>query len=224
MTGFDNRAGLAMFFVAVAGPFYLNDFANILVQDWRAWLVIDYTFAKLLPLCLLGWALSRPWLKPADLGLGWPGGGLFGLAFAVAALVGTLMDQNAYTLLAGWPGYAPLGGMPSIPSAAWNWCDLTVGLLLVAVLEETLFRGLAHTVLSRYTARASLIVLASAAAFGLIHWSLGLHAVLITGLIGAVFMGVYLRCRSVVPLILAHFAVNFIDFAGVIPKSLFKWV
>jgi len=48
--------------------------------------------------------------------------------------------------------------------------------------------------------------------------------VLITAVIGAVLMAFYLRTRSVAALALAHFAINFIDFAGVIPKSVFRFV
>ena len=74
------------------------------------------------------------------------------------------------------------------------------------------------------TASPAAIVVISAVAFGLIHWSSGLHTVLITMAIGAGFMVVYLRTRSAPALMLAHFAVNFIDYAGVIPKSIFKFV
>jgi membrane protease YdiL (CAAX protease family) len=59
-------------------------------------------------------------------------------------------------------------------------------------------------------------------AFGLIHWSSGLDAVRITSIIGAVFMIAYLRTRALPPVMLAHVAINFIDFAGVVPKSIFK--
>ena len=94
--------------------------------------------------------------------------------------------------------------------------------LLVGALEELVFRAYACTVIGRYTANPAAIVAISAAAFGLIHWSLGLNTVLITAAIGAVFMVIYLRTRSAPALMLAHFAVNFIDFAGVIPKAIFK--
>jgi len=113
--------------------------------------------------------------------------------------------------------------MPVIRNDGWNRFDLGVGLLLVGVMEEMVFRAYAHTVISRYTAGPVAIVAISAVAFGLIHWSLGLLTVLITAVIGALFMVIYLRTRSAPALMLAHFAVNFIDFAGVIPKSIFKF-
>jgi len=50
-----------------------------------------------------------------------------------------------------------------------------------------------------------------------------MHAVITASAIGAVFMIAYLRTSSLPAIMLAHFAINFIDFAGVIPKSMFKF-
>ena len=63
----------------------------------------------------------------------------------------------------------------------------------------------------------------SAVAFGFIHWSGGLHKVIVTSLLGAVFMMLYIRTRSLPAIMLAHFAINFVDFAKVIPKSIFRF-
>lgn len=209
-------------FVALASPFYLNDFANIFVKDWRLWLSIDYVGVKLLPIAIAAWLIGSKRMRPEQLGLRSQSLLSFLVVFLATALVGTLIDQNAYRLIAALPGYPALGSMPEIGSPAWNWFDLTVGLLMVGVVEELVFRGYLHTFLSRFTRSSSAIVAISSVAFGLIHWSLGLHTVLITSVIGAVFMIAYLSTRTLLPIMLAHFAVNFIDFAGVIPKSLFK--
>lgn len=208
--------------LAIAAPFYLNDFASIYVKDWRWWLAIDYVAVKLFPLAVVGWLIASRRMEPAEFGLTAQRALPFLATFLGAALAGTLVDQNAYALLKALPGYAPLGGMPEIRSSAWNLIDLSLGLLLVGVLEELVFRAYAYTVIRRYTANPAAIVAISAAAFGLIHWSLGLHTVLITTAIGALFMAVYLQTRSAPALMLAHFAVNFIDYAGFIPKSIFK--
>ena len=211
-------------FLALAVPFYLNDLASIHVADWRWWLAIDYASVKLLPLAVAAWAIARRSVTPAEFGLTAQRPLSFLAVFACAALVGTLIDQNAYRLLEGLPGYAALGSMPAIASRSWNWIDLTLGLMLVGVVEELVFRGYAYTIICRYTTSRAAILAISAAAFGLAHWSQGLHAVLITAAIGAVFMALYVRTHSVPALMLAHFTVNFIDFAGVIPKSVFKFV
>jgi membrane protease YdiL (CAAX protease family) len=167
---------------------------------------------------------ARRRMPPAYLGVVPPPAAAFLATFLLAALLGTLIDQNAYALLAGLPGYAALGGMPEIRSDAWNRFDLGFGLLFVGILEELVFRAYACAVIRRYTASPAAIIGVSAIAFGLIHWSLGLNSVLVTAVIGAVFMAFYLRTRSVGAIALAHFAVNFIDFAGVIPKAVFRLV
>jgi membrane protease YdiL (CAAX protease family) len=208
----------------LAAPFYLNDFASIYVTDWRWWLAIDYVAVKAFPLGVIAWLIASRRMTPAEFGLMSQPAAAFLATFLLAALAGTLIDQNAYALLAGLPGYAPLGAMPAIRSDFWNRFDLSFGLLFVGVLEELVFRAYACTVIRRYTGNPAAIVAISAAAFGLIHWCLGLASVLVSAVIGAVFMVVYLRTRSVPALALAHFVVNFIDYAGVIPKSLFRFV
>ena len=112
--------------------------------------------------------------------------------------------------------------MPTITNPVWNCLDLTFGLVMVGIFEELVFRSYMHTFLNRYTQSPLALVLISSIAFGLIHWGLGLHAVLITSIIGALFMIAYLRTRSL-PAIMSHFAINFIDFSGVIPKSIFRF-
>jgi hypothetical protein len=220
----DSDARHLAVFAVLALPFYFNDFAGIYVKDWRWWLAIDYVAVKLVPLAAIAWLIASRRMERGDFGLVPQPAAAFLATFLLAALLGTLIDQNAYTLLSGMPGYGALGGMPEIRSSAWNRFDLSVGLLFVGILEELVFRAYAFTVIRRYTASPAAIIAISAIAFGLIHWSLGLTSVLITTVIGALFMGIYLRTRSVPALALAHFAVNYIDFAGVVPKSVFKFL
>ena len=210
--------------VLLAGPFYLNDFASIYIKDWRLWLFVDYVVVKLLPLGLALWLIYSEKMRAAEFGLTRQPISTAMAAFFIVMLVGTVIDQNAYQLIEKLPGYAPLGGMPAITSATWDWIDLTFGLLMVGICEELVFRGFMYTFISRYTRNAYVIVLISSVAFGLIHWGLGFHYVLITTVIGAVFMVAYIQTRSLPALMLAHFAINFIDFAGIIPKSIFKFI
>lgn len=210
--------------VLLAVPFYLNDFANLYVKNWRWWLFIDYVGVKFFPLGFMLWLTCSKKMQAADFGLRTQSR-LSGLAvFLIVTLAGTVIDQNAYQFIAGLPGYPPLGGMPAIASPFWNWVDLTFGLLMVGICEELVFRGFLYTFITRYTKNRCATILISSVAFGLIHWSLGLHVVLVTTAIGAVFMIAYMKTRSLPAIMLAHFAVNFIDFAGVIPKSIFKFI
>ena len=210
--------------VLLTSPFYLNDFANMYVTNWRWWLFIDYVGVKLFPFLVVLWLIRSKNMRVSEFGLTTQTIPSFLVIFLIVALVGTIIDQNGYQLVAKLPGYPPLGGMPAITNHVWNWIDLTFGLLMVGVFEELIFRGYMHTFISRYTKSSFAIVVISAIAFGLIHWSLGLHDILITSTIGAAFMIAYLRTGSLPAIMLAHFAVNFIDFAGIIPKSIFTFI
>jgi membrane protease YdiL (CAAX protease family) len=225
MAQLQNRRDKLYIFTAIlmVGPFYLNDFSNIFISDWRWWLFIDYTAVKCLPLILAFWLIYSNKMQAFEFGLRTQSLFSFIVTFVIVALIGTVIDQNGKLLIATFPGYTPLGGMPEIISPVWNWVDLTFGLLLVGVCEELVFRGYLCTFISRYTESSFAIVLLSSVAFGFIHWSSGLHAVIISSVIGAVFMTAYLLTRSLPAIILAHFAINFIDFAGVIPESMFKF-
>lgn len=210
--------------ILLVSPFYLNDFASIFIKDWHLWLLIDYVGVKLFPFVVTLWLIRSKKMRPTEFGLTTQSMPSFFVVFLVVALVGTVIDQNGYQLITKFPGYSPLGGMPAITSPVWNWVDLTLGLLAVGIFEELIFRGFMHTFISRYTENSFAIVAISSVAFGLIHWSQGLHAILIASIIGAVFMIVYLRTRSLPAIMFAHFAINFIDFAGIVPKSIFKLV
>ncbi|HOX27646.1 MAG TPA: CPBP family intramembrane metalloprotease [bacterium] len=209
-------------FLVCAAPFFLNDFSNIFVKDWRVWLLIDYSCVKLFPLLVVIYLLRRGVARPSDFGLTAQRAAPFAATFFAMVVVGTVMDQNLLSLFRSILGGAHLGGMPEITSGAWNWIDLTFGLLMVGVFEELVFRGMAHAVLSRRGLKPAAIVAVSAVIFGLIHWSSGVHAFFNTALIGAVFMLFYLRTRSLPALMLAHFMIDFIAFAGVIPDRWFK--
>ncbi|MCD4715348.1 MAG: CPBP family intramembrane metalloprotease [Desulfobacterales bacterium] len=208
----------------MASPFYLNDFASIYVKSWRWWLFIDYAGVKLFPFLVAFWLIYSKKMRASEFGLKTQSTLSALVVFLIVALVGTVIDQNGYQLTAKLPGYQPLGGMPAITSPVWNWVDLTLGLLMVGISEELVFRGFMHTFISRYTKNSCAIVLISSVAFGLIHWSLGLHAVLITSIVGAILMIAFVRTRSLPAIMLAHFTINFIDFAGLIPKAIFKFI
>jgi hypothetical protein len=206
----------------LTAPFFLNDFSSIFVKDWRVWLLIDYVGVKVFPLLVVLWLLTKKLMTPVDFGFTKQSIPSFAVLFVVVTFVGIFVDQNGYLILDSLPGYAPLGAMPAIKSHTWNWIDLTLGLLLVGIVEEIVFRGYMYTFLSRFTQDGFKIVAISSVFFGLIHWSLGLHSVIVTSIIGAIFMFSYMRTRMLTPIMLAHFAINFLDFSGVLPKSLFQ--
>jgi len=204
-------------------PFYLNDFFDIYVSDWRWWLFTDYISVRLFPLLVVLWLILSDTMPSSRWGLSISPGGSFGVVFIIATLAAVFIDQNGYGILGRVPGYPPLGHMPSIDSPLWSRIDLTAGLLMVAIGEELVFRGYLRVFLARYTQSRLLIVAVSAVAFGLIHWSGGLHRVMVTAAIGAVFMAIYVTTRSLPPIVLAHFTVNFIALGDRIPAEIFRF-
>ncbi len=204
-------------------PFYLNDFSNIYVVDWRGWLWIDSLAVKAFPLLVVWCAIRRRYMDSVSFGLSRPASlASFFAVFYLAALGGILIDQNGYALLQDFPGYPALGSVPRVDDPLWRWIDLTAGLFLVALSEEMVFRGYLLNFLSRYNLSAPWIVVAGAVAFGLIHWSGGLHQVMVTALAGALFMALFMRTRSLPALVLAHWIVDVVAFADVVPASLFR--
>ncbi len=219
-----SAAGLILCTLLLLLPFYANDLADIYLKDWRAWLAIDYVAVKLFPLLILAWLVRSGRIAPASLGLEKIRPLSFAAVFYAAVLSGTFIDQNAILLVGRLPGYTRLGEMPSITNSFFARLDLTFGLMMVALCEELVFRGYLLALLHRFTHSPVIIVGLSAAAFGLIHWSGGMHRVASTALVGAIFMMLYIRCRSLHPLILAHFLVNFLDFSGLFPASWFRFL
>ena len=203
-------------------PFYLNDLTNIFVGDWRLWLLIDFISVKLLPLGVLAWLIRTGEVGFSSLGLKIPSAVPFFFVLAVGALAGVFIDQNGY-LLTKWCSGVPFGRMPWITAPAWRWADLTVGLALVSIVEELVFRGYLRVFLSRYTQRAWLVIGISAIAFGFIHWSGGWQQIVTTCLVGAVFMALYLRTHCLPAIMVSHYLVNFVDFSRVVPPSVFRF-
>jgi hypothetical protein len=210
--------------ILLSVPFYLNDFSDIYVTDWRLWILIDYTAVKLFPLLVVLWLICSKKMHPSEFGLTPQPLIPFVTAFLIGTLAVTFILQNGYLTLSKFPGYPSLGGMPEIESPLWNWIDLTFGLLMVGIFEELVFRGYLHTFLTRYIQHPLIIIGISAIGFGFIHWSGGFHKVMVTSASGAVFMLIYLRTRSLPAIMLAHFVVNFMEFSNVIPKYIFRFL
>jgi len=96
---------------------------------------------------------------------------------------------------------------------------LYFGLICVGLFEEIIFRGFAFTVFRNRIKSTLYFFLVTSIIFGLAHWSLGLHAIVNTAIIGAVFMITMWKIESVIPLITAHFITNYISFSGLIPYN-----
>lgn len=95
----------------------------------------------------------------------------------------------------------------------------------IAVAEESVYRGYALPRIERATDSTALAVLVTSLGFGLQHAMLPLNTVewslvrvLSTFVIGLVFGVIYIRWRRLLPLIIAHWALDFI-FLGLLPLA-----
>jgi len=202
----------------LTAPFLLNDFANIFVRDYRVWLTIDYIFVKAMPLAAILFFLRTKRISYSDLGIKSVRVGSFIILTLTMTFLGTILDQFGSRLLTMLLPDTRLGGMPTITNPVLDRIDLYFGLFLVAILEEVIFRGLYFTILSRYLRGITALFVVSSLTFGLIHWSLGLSAIVHTAIIGGVFMVCMWRTGSVIPTIIAHFLVNYVAFSGILAR------
>ncbi len=109
-----------------------------------------------------------------------------------------------------WPNF----GYGVITVDVIFWLDMTLGLVLVAVSEEWVFRQLAYrrgTLLGHPPMR---IVFESSGAFALAHMPSGIFAVAAAFFFGLIAMLLYRRTGSFFLLVLIHYFVNLSSFSG----------
>lgn len=199
--------------IIAALPFYLNDFSNIFVKHELLWLGIDYSL-KIIPLAFLFYLLKTGDLTKNDLGLitlspprfiGWTIG---------ITTLGLCLDEPGFTL---WNKLLPslkLGSVPIGADSPLYTLDMTVGLTLVAIAEEVIFRALAFSALRGKGLSIPKTFLISALIFGLIHWSQGPTAIVATSITGSALMLCMWRTGSIYPTIIAHYVINYLSFSG----------
>ncbi|MUM77500.1 CPBP family intramembrane metalloprotease [Pseudodesulfovibrio sp. F-1] len=189
-------------------PYYLNDFVNIAVTDYTVWVLIDYAmrFGILAFLLLM---LRRGALDRAALGLSWPP-----VTDLILWTVGTSAVAMAYLWLSEfvlapyYPTWA-LGGVPLDTASPLFRFDATAGLVLVAVSEELVCRGLALSVLRPRLSTPALYAV-SALLFSLMHWSLSAHTLTDAFVYGLILTPAVLATGSVWPSTIVHFLINFV--------------
>lgn len=98
------------------------------------------------------------------------------------------------------------------------WQMLALVWILVALLEEVVFRGFLMTEMARLfgTGNAALLanLLLSSALFGLAHWYQGVNGVILTGVVGLLLGGVFIQSGfNLLPPVFLH---GFIDTASLI--------
>lgn len=158
----------------------------------------------------------------------------------VTVVCGVAVDQTLGPFLAHRLHSAPRFTFPEL-GGVFQALDLTIGVALVALSEELVFRSLALRLLlarakSAPVRRPSgrdfaggsagmtlpalvLVVLSSSVVFGLAHWGAGLHAIITTAAWGILPMVALIRTGSLWPALIAHYVTDLVGFSGVIPDQ-----
>ena len=115
---------------------------------------------------------------------------------------------------------------PSVQPPLWVFALVTViSPITIAVAEESIYRGYALPRIEAATGSTALAVLVTSLGFGLQHAMLPLNTfewslarVLATFVSGLVFGIMYVRWRRLLPLVIAHWALDFV-FLGLLPLA-----
>ena len=203
--------------VALAfGPFVAKRAILLGQHDYTVWLAADYG-ARVISLAGVIMARQAGLLDRGRL----PAGLLKSVLVLLALILANFYVQMfIYPLLRVHLEIFVLWNPPFIPNPFLLTFDLTVGLLLVAVSEEYVFRGLLMALLERLRLNASMVIVTSAAIFALIHWTSGLADTLNAFLAGLLWGVAYWQTRRLSVCIVSHYFVDLYVFSGWVPFRL----
>jgi membrane protease YdiL (CAAX protease family) len=99
------------------------------------------------------------------------------------------------------------------PSGWLYFVDLVFGMALVAGSEEIVFRRCARDAFQPCLGNGYASVVATSLLFGCYHWWAGLGTIVVATMIGILLMLFLQRSDALWPVALAHYLIDFIDFA-----------
>ncbi len=213
----NNKDRRLVILALLSSIFLLNDYLFMMAGSVAAWLTIDYG-SRLLAIGIVFYLIHHKTSTLAEFGLVRIPlrSGLFWML--LLTVTGVLIDQVGWRVLEQVLPNTQLASMPKIVNPYINMFDLTIGVALVAVSEELVFRGYCFSAL-RDRWRPLALVAVSAVLFGLIHWSQGLHAIVSTALWGILPMVAMVRTGSIVPAMIAHYITDLVSLGGFVPES-----
>jgi membrane protease YdiL (CAAX protease family) len=197
-----NLSWWGWFAIALAfGPFIAKRAFLLEHPPYTVWLVADYS-ARVIS--LVGVVIAN---RAGLLACGRPAAGLFKSVLVLLALIVATFYVQMFIdpLLRVKLELFVLWRPPFISNPVLRIFDLTFGLLLVAVSEEYVFRGLLMALLGRLRLNTSMVVVTSAGAFALIHLTSGLDDTLSAFLLGLLWGVAYWQTRRLSVCIFSHY-------------------
>ena len=203
---------LAIMILLIIGPGLFNDLLYVDNTNYKSWLAFDYSFRIFQLAIIASYPPFREVIRNAIFNDKPTLNGLLGALFCAALVWASdnLSGLFFYDLFGG--DAAVLFKFPEIEHAGIKLFDLTFGLSLVAISEEIIYRGLLAALVVRFFPGTFWLFIIPSIIFALIHWSHGPSNVIAAFVSGIIFMTLYLRTRSLVPPMLAHYIVNLIYF------------
>lgn len=191
-------------FFALAAVLAASDAMDVAGSDFSVWLAVDLG-VRCGVLAMAALCVDRRTFSLEEIGLARARGDVLLIHCVLVAAAAAVVAYLGATRLQGLFGPG-LGSLPApMAGSLWVGLDAVVGLPLVAVSEEVVFRGMALTVLRKLGLGPAGTVLASTALFMLSYWSHAPGALLAMGALGALFMVSTLRTGSVVPAVVGHY-------------------
>ncbi len=201
---------LASLAVALAiGPFVAKRFILLGEHGYGTWLTIDY-MARCVS--LVGIVLG---FRSGLLVRSTPRAGVVVCLFVLLVLVTAELAEQAvvYPILRHYLRILELYSTPLIPDAHVRAADLLLGLVLVAVSEELVFRRFLFALLERWCKKGLTIILMSSTIFALIHFTSGIADTLNAFVHGMLLGSAFWKTRRVSVCIASHYLVDLWIFA-----------
>jgi membrane protease YdiL (CAAX protease family) len=198
----------------IVGPYFLNKLVYIAAPGFAVFDITDYA-NRVFTLAVLYLVVRRSTAGlPIPWRLAWPerAEAILALAGAAALVLADVVTASAVTWLNdhSWR----LTRYPEASNPLVGLVDNTLGMLLVGLSEEAVFRFyLINALLLRGLARLPALVIATLV-FAAIHWSYGAGAVGYAALAGALLTAVYLATRNLTVPVLAHALYDSVYFLG----------
>jgi len=178
-----NQRAKLLSLIVLTSLFLLNDIPLIYTHTYISWLLIDY-LVRLIALFIIFYLIQYKISILSEFGLIKIGIMPLIIWSIGLSVTGVMIDQIGYELLERILPKFQIMSYPKIENPFIKVFDLTAGLLLVSITEELIFRGYYFSVLKNYTKSPFIIITVSSFMFGLIHWSLGLHGIIVAAIWG----------------------------------------
>ncbi len=218
----DQKTGILWLSILVL-IYLVNDFLFIPVNRYLVWLAIDY-LARLLSVAVIVILIRNKAATTGDFGLVKINAKPLIVWSIVLTATGIFIDQVGWRF---FESILPKTGIIHFPKAkgtALKAFDLTFGVGLVAITEELIFRGYFYTVVKKYVKNTAAIVVVSVIVFGMIHWAMGIHAIVTTAIWGILPIVAMIRTGSIIPAIIAHYLTDLVAFAPLMPERWFDFM